>query len=239
MANKTCIETLCDGKTLTFFAVSDFGVPNENTRKLAKTMSEFAQRVNQPSFILGLGDNFYPSGVHSVNDAQFEAVWRDVFLKYEQLRVPWRMVLGNHDYIANPQAQVDYTHNEKLNVGGFWQMPDRCYNFRCSINASDAAASAAAVASGDNNEPTDGDAEEKQPHAAVDADSSTNNSATAVTVEFFMLDTCGVQSEVISIVPEAEANLRASIEKLDMQLAQSTAQWKIVAGHHCMYTQGQ
>ncbi|KAJ1425190.1 hypothetical protein B484DRAFT_432154, partial [Ochromonadaceae sp. CCMP2298] len=43
--------------------------------------------------------------VCTTTDPQFQASWYDIFLKYEGLRVPWKFVLGNHDYMGNPQAQ--------------------------------------------------------------------------------------------------------------------------------------
>ncbi len=37
-----------------------------------------------------------PGGVTSVADPLFRTVWRDTFLTYPSLRVPWKVVLGNH-----------------------------------------------------------------------------------------------------------------------------------------------
>jgi hypothetical protein len=92
------------------------------------------------------GDNFYPWGVSGLlektttgktapfapdmDSCEFE-LWRRMFLKHSALRVPWRPVLGNHDYLSNqPHAQTAFTHSS-ANPQGLWQFPSRCYSFRC------------------------------------------------------------------------------------------------------------
>jgi hypothetical protein len=56
----------------------------------------------------------------SVNDPLWKQVWIDQFLQYQSLQVPWKIVLGNHDYEGNPQAQLDFTLHPN-NPGGLWQ----------------------------------------------------------------------------------------------------------------------
>jgi len=110
----------------TFFVLGDWGtVTAANT--IAQAMNTWAiQHQIQPTFIIALGDNFYPRGVNSVKDDLFKKVWEDNFLVYPSLRVPWRMVLGNHDYKVNPQAQVEYTYAPE-NTTKLWYMPDKNY----------------------------------------------------------------------------------------------------------------
>ena len=86
---------------LTFFALGDFGHNCKQTHRVAAAMDAYARAVAKPSFVLGLGDNFYPTGVTSVRDPHFKHTWADVFLVHEALRVPWHMVLGNHDYMVH------------------------------------------------------------------------------------------------------------------------------------------
>jgi hypothetical protein len=47
-------------------------------------------------------------GVDNAEDSQFHTQWRVIFLQpaYRYLHVPWRMVLGNHDYMGEPEAQI-------------------------------------------------------------------------------------------------------------------------------------
>jgi len=82
-------------------------------------MDTWTKAHSRPDMVLGLGDNFYKVGVNHVSDPQFKRCWSDVFLKYESLRVPWRMILGNHDYMGIPHAQIDFHYDRKYNPDGF------------------------------------------------------------------------------------------------------------------------
>jgi tartrate-resistant acid phosphatase type 5 len=81
-----------DGEeSLTFFCIGDFGAPTMEVKQVASAMNTYAETHGRPSFVLGLGDNFYPTGVYSVHDKQFKKSWSDIFLIYESLRVPWNI----------------------------------------------------------------------------------------------------------------------------------------------------
>ena len=195
-------DAACELPEVRFLAIGDFGYdipslpegmnPSDTDLPgpmLAHAMSTYAAATGKPDFILGLGDNFYPGGVNSVEDSRFNTTWRNVYLPHESLQCTWHMVLGNHDYHENPDAQIQYT-DSLLNVGSFWHMPARNYQF------------------------------------------------TAGQVEFFALDTCCVQGNVRRLVPGIESKLFKHIEDLDRALAASRARFKIVFGHHPMYTKG-
>ena len=57
-------------------------------------------------------------------------------------------------------------------------------------------------------------------------------------VAFFAIDTNGVQGHVRRDHPEQKEQLTANIKWLDGELQRSRAKWKIVFGHHPMYTNG-
>lgn len=63
-----------------------------------------------------LGDNFYPNGVSNENDKQ----WETKLARYFPLKKPKYVVLGNHDYISSPAAQVSFTY---LSKNYNWNMP--------------------------------------------------------------------------------------------------------------------
>jgi len=109
-------------KYLQFEAVGDFGTGAGGQRDVAASMAKKASE-DSISFVLVLGDNFYESGVQSVNDEQWQTAFEGVY-DQSSLNVPFYAVLGNHDYRTNPQAQVDYTK-----LGRRWKMPARYYSF--------------------------------------------------------------------------------------------------------------
>ncbi len=78
------------------------------------------------SLVLALGDNFYPHGIpsHESVSESFRANWVSLFLEHASLRVPWRVVLGNHDYDGTPLAEILFTTSElNLSLGSLWQLP--------------------------------------------------------------------------------------------------------------------
>merc|ERR1711916_105478 len=50
-----------------------------------------------------LGDNFYDNGVKSIDDLQ----WNNYDKYFKKFKNPIYSILGNHDYLQNPKAQVD------------------------------------------------------------------------------------------------------------------------------------
>ena len=121
--------------SFTFFAIGDWGTPTFEVLEVAKAMDMWSSLdpQNSPRFIIALGDNFYPSGVESVTDPLFKEYWIDVFLCYRSLNVPWMVCLGNHDYMGNPQAQIDFT-NHPLNPSGLWRCPSTNYSFSLPLS---------------------------------------------------------------------------------------------------------
>ncbi|KAG2430693.1 hypothetical protein HYH02_013690 [Chlamydomonas schloesseri] len=93
-----CPRTYEPGKTdLVFFVVGDWGrAGNDNQRRTARLMADVASCM-PPAFIISTGDNFYPSGIRSVDDVQFDTSFRNVYTA-QGLQVPWYVVMGNHDY---------------------------------------------------------------------------------------------------------------------------------------------
>lgn len=112
-----------------FLAIGDWGEMCDNLLTLARRMSIHAAS-SKPDFIMALGDNFYPSGALKAGDQEF-TMWRTTFIdKYPNSlgSIPWKVVLGNHDYMGNPKAQIEYTTHPS-NPNGLWQMPSNKYSF--------------------------------------------------------------------------------------------------------------
>lgn len=118
-----------DEQSFSFFAVGDFGEPNQMVKRVAQSMAQKAAG-NSLKFILALGDNIYDDGCMSVDDPQFNTKWVDIFITpYPTLHVPWKISLGNHDYYGSPASQIEYTHHPS-NPKKLWQCPSNIFQFR-------------------------------------------------------------------------------------------------------------
>jgi tartrate-resistant acid phosphatase type 5 len=178
---------------LNFLVFGDWGRNGESDQmEVAAQMAKAAEDLGA-KFVISVGDNFYENGVASTEDDQWRTSFENVYTA-PSLQVPWQIILGNHDYHANCDAQIAYGK-----ISPRWKMPARYY-----------------VQS-----------------QAVDA---------ATTVDFFYLDTTPM---VKSYYTDAHTRRQVITQDVPGQmawfkaaLAASTAQWKIVVGHHPIYSGG-
>jgi tartrate-resistant acid phosphatase type 5 len=103
---------------LTFLAIGDWGTGSTYQRKMAVQMAKAAAAI-RARFLISTGDNFYPRGVETVDDAQWVTSFEDVY-DAPALMIPWYITLGNHDHEGTVSAQVDYT-------GSRWRLPANYY----------------------------------------------------------------------------------------------------------------
>lgn len=96
---------------LFFHAVGDWGYNSHSLQNVAQSM----KKLFPTDFMVLLGDNFYPSGVSSVTDRRW-----DLF-ETNFAYLPCYAILGNHDYLQNPYAQIGYR-------SAFWNMPAQYYD---------------------------------------------------------------------------------------------------------------
>lgn len=94
-----------------FFLVGDIGAYNNITKKIFKNIKDVQ---NNNDILLILGDNFYPNGINSNDDKN----WNNYINLNNNLKT--YCILGNHDYLGNVQSQINY----KLNN---WCMEDHYY----------------------------------------------------------------------------------------------------------------
>lgn len=120
-------------KTVRFVAYGDAGTGSERQIAVGDAMAEVC-RVRGCDFALELGDNFYVSGVDSVDDEQFKTKFET---PYAKLAGPIYVTLGNHDNSNGPgegsanrkgDFQVDY-HYLAGRLSEKWRMPSRYYSF--------------------------------------------------------------------------------------------------------------
>ncbi|GAB5557846.1 MAG: metallophosphoesterase [Schleiferiaceae bacterium] len=111
------ITELEDG--LNFYVLGDWGRQGYyHQKELAEMMQKVGAQV-EAEFIISTGDNFYDNGVASVDDPQWTYSFEEVYMG-NHLQVPWYVVLGNHDYRGNVQAEIDYS-----SISRRWTMPSR------------------------------------------------------------------------------------------------------------------
>jgi acid phosphatase len=84
--------------------------------QMGKTAAEMDSR-----FTVSVGDNFYEDGVTSTDDPQWQSSFEQIYTA-PALQRPWKVILGNHDYRGNVQAQLDYSQKSPR-----WQLPARYY----------------------------------------------------------------------------------------------------------------
>jgi acid phosphatase len=181
---------------LNFLVFGDWGRNGEKDQKdVAAQMAVTASLVDA-KFIISVGDNFYENGVSSVEDPHWQSSFETVY-HFPSLQVPWQVVLGNHDYHGNCDAQIEY-HT----VSPRWNLPARYYVRSEKIDD-------------------------------------------ATTVDFFYLDTTPMIREYYRATNPERTRANVITQDVPKQLAwfkaalaTSKAQWKIVIGHHPIYSGG-
>lgn len=114
------ISVPADG-TFEILFLGDTGTGGEDQLRVARAMEAYCQEHRISAVVL-LGDNFYSSGVRSVDDPQWESKFRRPYGSPCLSQLPFYAVLGNHDYRLNPDAQIEYRGSQPS-----WFMPHRFY----------------------------------------------------------------------------------------------------------------
>ena len=178
--------------SINFLVVGDWGRNGEFHQKdVANQMGLEATKSNS-GFVISTGDNFYPDGVISTTDPQWNKSFEDIYTDYS-LNIPWFTAFGNHDYRGNIQAQLDYSK-----VSRRWRTTERYYSFEKTIPNSSEKALFVFIDSNPFDETLS-----RKSHSDL-----------------------------------ASQDKETQLEWLEKTLATSTARWKIVIGHHPLYTTG-
>lgn len=172
------IGRMNDPSEVRLLFVGDTGTGNDAQKSVAQQMEILCRRVD-PVGVFLLGDNFYQTGVDSVNDPLWESRFEKMYTGECLEKIPFYAILGNHDYRSFPEAQIAYTRERD----GRWRMPARYYSLRFG--------SILEIGAVDTNFP----------------------------------ERCGIPSF-------------CSIDWLMKKLQDSTAAWKILAGHHPILSGG-
>lgn len=110
---------LLSDSQMRFVALGDVGYANEELRTTAGMLQKKMSQVNA-AFLLG--DNFYPRGISKeagLADPQFSGVFENILAP--SLDAPFYVVLGNHDFMGDAEAQVEYSRkNPKWILPGYY-----------------------------------------------------------------------------------------------------------------------
>jgi acid phosphatase len=143
--------------------------------------------------VISVGDNFYENGVSSADDDHWRLSFEQVY-RAAPLQVPWHVILGNHDYHGNCDAQLEYAKTSSR-----WKMPARYY-------------------------------------------SQSHTLAPGVSADFFFIDTTPMVKSYYKTAKMhdhvASQDVPGQLAWFRTALAESKAQWKIVFGHHPIYSGG-
>lgn len=111
------INNKISSKEINFISYGDWGHKNIHQKQVADQIYNFTQKYDS-KFNIVLGDNFYETGVESIEDKKWKEVYKDVYKNNN----PWFSILGNHDYYGNASAEILYTGKDNR-----WIMPSNNY----------------------------------------------------------------------------------------------------------------
>jgi len=235
-----------------FAAIGDIGTGGPGQKRVAAAIASRA-RDEPIDFIVTLGDNFYPSGVLGVDDPQWRTTIEGVYAD-PALAVPFHPTLGNHDHQGLPYAQVWYSRRS-----GRWQMPAPYYAYahvladgtRVDFFALDTEMIRGGLDGVRDPEALDlrianvrrglawWDAELSDQLVRFIAERVHHEDTFTVSRILHLARRSGravdeelVRQAIAASVPE---DWEAQVAWLDGLLARSTADWKIVYGHHPLY----
>ena len=103
---------------------ADTGSGNDDQYLVSESMSKLIAKNPKIKSVMIVGDNIYPDGCQTVDDEQFITKFQD---PYKNIKLPFYLCLGNHDYHAKAQTQIDYTFS-KHNTDKKWNMPKKWYS---------------------------------------------------------------------------------------------------------------
>ncbi len=106
---------------LEFVVIGDWGRDGRSRqREVARQMGRSAAAIGS-RFVISVGDNFYEDGVTGVADPQWQSSFERIY-DDPALMTLWHVILGNHDYQGDAQAQLDYAAGSSR-----WSLPARYY----------------------------------------------------------------------------------------------------------------
>ncbi|KAL1188235.1 Purple acid phosphatase 4 [Cardamine amara subsp. amara] len=91
--------------SISFLVVGDWGRRGlYNQSQVALQMGRIGEKLDI-NFVVSTGDNIYDSGMKSIDDPAFQLSFSNIYTS-PSLQKPWYLVLGNHDYRGDVEAQL-------------------------------------------------------------------------------------------------------------------------------------
>ena len=124
--------------SLAFGTIGDWGGMGSGKKRFEQQLASLATAMNEVAessdwdFVMNVGDNFYPHGVASIDDARWQVGFENLFDGEKLRSIYWYSVLGNHDFHppAQPIAQIAYSY---LKPYTRWCMPHFFYTYRYQL----------------------------------------------------------------------------------------------------------
>ena len=108
--------------SLPFVLIGDWGRNGgEGQRAVGQQMGRIAERIKS-RFVISVGDNFYENGVTGLADPQWTSSFEEIY-DAASLQTRWDVILGNHDYRGDVEAQLAYSARSAR-----WAMPARSFS---------------------------------------------------------------------------------------------------------------
>lgn len=118
-ANTSAVDD--DPMMMRFVVLGDVGHASSALKATAAMVrNKISSHVHVTAALL-LGDNFYPRGIESgVTDPQFTNVFENIIAP--SLNAPFHVLLGNHDWMGDIRAQIEYSR-----INPKWNLPSEFY----------------------------------------------------------------------------------------------------------------
>ncbi len=104
-----------------FLSIGDWGTANPDMLAVAAMMSNLARKTLL-KFIFSTGDNFYPTGVMTLQDPHWQETFELPFASLYLQNIRWYICAGNHDQWGLP-SQLEYGIDHPR-----WYFPSRTYS---------------------------------------------------------------------------------------------------------------
>jgi predicted phosphodiesterase len=114
-----------DPASVSMIAVGDQGSGDLQQWRVGRAMERVAANEGRLNMVVFLGDNFYGKPLASTHDLNWQTRFERVYWGHWLSHVPFYAVLGNHDYPASQQYEIEYGQQHK--GSGRWQMPANFY----------------------------------------------------------------------------------------------------------------